>query len=270
MTDTTRPVGEDDIEAYIDGRLSPDRVAMVEAMIANDRRLSERVLADMALKLDLRERLGHVVQQPIPARLRIGTIQARRRASLQHWARNIAAGVALVALGGGAGWQAHLLYAPGAAPIAASSASLEAADAISAHRVFVVETAHPVEVGVSQQAHLVQWLSRRVGHPLRAPDLSAEGYQLMGGRLLPAEGDAAAQFMYEDRAGGRLTLYVRATSVKFTGFQFAQDRGVSAFSWFDDGLGFAMVANVDRTRLAAIADVTYRQLESQTGSTVSH
>jgi anti-sigma factor RsiW len=51
---------------------------------------------------------------------------------------------------------------------AASSASAILAsavfdDAIAAHRTFSVETRHPVEVGAYEEAHLVQWLSKRLG-----------------------------------------------------------------------------------------------------------
>jgi anti-sigma factor RsiW len=45
----------------------------------------------------------------------------------------------------------------------------------------------------------------------------------MGGRLLPDLGLPAAQFMYEDAAGRRLTLYIRKeTGLNNTSFQFAE------------------------------------------------
>ena len=75
-----------------------------------------------------------------------------------------------------------------------------AGNAIAAHRIYVSERLHPVEVPAEQEAHLVQWLSRRVGKPLTAPNLKPQGYRLIGGRLLPAGGEAAALFMYENRA----------------------------------------------------------------------
>ena len=132
---------------------------------------------------------------------------------------------------------------------------------ISAHRVFVVETVHPVEVAASQQAHLVQWLSRRVGHALKVPDLSARGFELMGGRVIPEAGMAAAQFMYQDGEGHRLTLLVRTGGAAEAGFRFVQADGVSAFSWDDDGLSYAIVAGVDRAKLLSLAEATYRQLD---------
>lgn len=83
----------------------------------------------------------------------------------------------------------------------------------------------------------------------------------MGGRVLPTGNEAAAQFMYEDNAGHRLTVYVRATAGDDTRFRFVSSQGVSAFSWIDQGLGFAIVGAVDRSRLLDIADTVYQQVD---------
>ena len=45
------------------------------------------------------------------------------------------------------------------------------------------------------------WLSRRLGRQLTAPDLAAQGFDLIGGRLLPASTGPAAQLMIRIRAG---------------------------------------------------------------------
>ena len=97
--------------------------------------------------------------------------------------------------------------------------------------MYSAEKVHVVEVGADQKDHLVGWLSKRVGTPLVAPDLSAEGFQLVGGRLLPAAEKPAAQFMYQDRAGTRISLYVTPDTGKAeTGFQLYEEDGARAFS----------------------------------------
>ena len=47
----------------------------------------------------------------------------------------------------------------------------QARRAANAHAVYVPEVRHPVEVGADQEAHLVQWLSKRLAVPVRAPAL---------------------------------------------------------------------------------------------------
>ncbi|HEX7465011.1 MAG TPA: anti-sigma factor, partial [Usitatibacter sp.] len=67
---------------------------------------------------------------------------------------------------------------------------------------------HPVEVDAKDQDHLVKWLSKRLDMALTVPVLSTEGFELLGGRLLPGNDGPVAQFMYQDASGKRLTLYV--------------------------------------------------------------
>jgi anti-sigma factor RsiW len=140
-----------------------------------------------------------------------------------------------------------------------------AAEAVAAHRVFVPDARRPVEVPVAQEAQLVQWLSNRLGRRLAAPDLTSLGLQLVGGRLLPgAAGQPAAQLMYQDTKGERLTLYLRADSAQQeTAFRFTEDpaSNVAAFWWVDRGFGYAVTAKMDRAALLRAAEAVYRQVD---------
>jgi anti-sigma factor RsiW len=263
VTEDRRPVGDDDLTAYVDGRLADDRRAAVARFLDDNPAVWARISADKAAREHLRQRLNPIADQPIPERLRAGAIIARRREALRRRARLAAAAVVLLAAGGAAGWEARDVTRRSQSATQQAALTATEDDAISAHRIFVVETVHPVEVGAAQEAHLVQWLSRRVGHKLAVPDLSGLGYVLMGGRLLPAGSGAAAQFMYESGAGQRLTVYVRASTGDDTRFRFVQSREVSAFSWIDQGLGFAIVGPADRARLLEIADAVYQQVDPQ-------
>ena len=64
------PIGEDDLQAYVDGRLAPDRAAEVAAYLGERPELEARLAAYRAQSEALRERLRPVAQAPIPARLR--------------------------------------------------------------------------------------------------------------------------------------------------------------------------------------------------------
>jgi anti-sigma factor RsiW len=257
-----QPFGDDDLTAYVDERLPEARRAAVERFVDENPGIRARVSADRAAMDSLRHRLNPILDLPIPARLRIDAIMRRRNETFRRRLGAAAACVALVLGGGAAGWKAHE-FAPPSLLSQQTALSTTATEAISAHRIFVVETLHPVEVGAAQEPHLIQWLSRRVGHPLAVPDLAGQGYVLMGGRVLPAGNEAAAQFMYESSSGHRLTVYVRASGGGDTQFRFVESRGVSAFSWIDQGLGFAIVGAIDRPQLLDIADTVYQQVDPQ-------
>jgi anti-sigma factor RsiW len=264
MSDETGPISDADFTAYVDGRLDPDRHREVELALRANPSLLATAAADRAAIARLRRLLDPIAALPLPARLGVAAIRRRRRRALRDRVAMAACGLALLGTGAVGGWQARDLMRSGKSGGERSVLASAAADAISAHRVFVVEAAHPVEVGAAQEAHLQQWLSRRVGQRLVIPDLATLGYLLMGGRVLPAaSGEAAAQFMYEATNGQRLTVYVRASPGGDTRFRFEHADGLAAFSWIDDGLGFAIVGPVERAELLGIAGAVYRQVDPQ-------
>ncbi|GGE16476.1 anti-sigma factor [Aureimonas endophytica] len=253
------PVGEDDLQAYLDGRLGAERVEAVERYLVDHPAIAADLERDRRLLAELRDRLGPKAAEPIPARLRISSIRAGvRRRRLLHL-RSVAAVCAWLALGGLGGWMANgILGAPNAEPVRTARM---ADDAIAAYRTFVVEVVHPVEVRADEGAHLVGWLSKRLRTPITVPDLTRLGYRLMGGRLLPGRSGPAAMLMYDDDAGTRLTLYVKTDETEETSFQFVEEDGVSAFLWRDRGLGYVVTAATAREALMPVARLVYDELE---------
>jgi anti-sigma factor RsiW len=191
-----------------------------------------------------------VMTEPVPARL------IMRQAPWLPVAR----AAALLALGIGLGLALAPFVLPRPASMVANGFPMRAA---RAHAVYVSEVRHPVEVDASQEAHLVAWLSKRLGTKLRVPLLADEGFNLLGGRLLPGNEGPVAQFMYQDASGTRLTLYVTRPGKGDTptAFRFAQEDKVAVFYWVDRECGYALSGDIDRPRLAKVANTVYRQLE---------
>jgi anti-sigma factor RsiW len=137
-------------------------------------------------------------------------------------------------------------------------------DAVIAHVVYAPEARHPVEVSADEEAHLVQWLGRRLGTPLRAPSLQAQGFRLLGGRLLPGPQIPRAQFMFEDARGRRVTLYVTvfdaADAPRETAFQTVREGAVESFYWVEGRFGYALSAELPPADVMALAREVYRQL----------
>lgn len=250
-------IGEDDLQAFIDDRLDGERRAAVEAHLAANPALAQRIAAERRQRDELRAALQAKFDEPVPARLRIANLAAAQRAPRARLWTNIAAAVAIFAVGATAGWFANGI-APAPVTVASPATAGVAQGATAAYRTFVVEVAHPVEVGVQQEQHLLQWLSKRLGRKLVAPDLSGFGYRLMGGRLLPGGSGAAAQLMYDDASGRRLTIYVRAADGTETAFRFQKEGDAATFAWIDQGFGFAVTATATREELLPIAEAVYR------------
>ena len=57
--------------------------------------------------------------------------------------------------------------------------------------------------------------------------------------------------MYDDAAGKRLTVYVRAAEGAETAFRFQREGDASTFAWIDRGFGFAVTATDQPRGVAA-------------------
>jgi len=247
-----RAVDETMLHAYVDNELAPDDRQRVVAWLAEHPDDAASVAAWQHQADELHALFDPVLEEPIPERL-----NTLLTAPARHWlpAWRAAAALALFAAGLGSGWllRTEHMESEAASPLMNA--------AIGAHRVFTPEVRHPVEVVAAEEAHLVSWLSKKLGHRLRAPKLGDAGFRLVGGRLLADRGRPAAQFMYEDASGLRLTLYVRQmVSDEETAFRYAEHEGISAFYWVDDKLGYALAGALPRERLLPITRIVYDQL----------
>jgi anti-sigma factor RsiW len=254
MTQITR----DTLMAYADGQLDAAGRQAVEAHLATNPDSAAEVALFQRQTDAIKTLFGPAGAEAVPVRLkprRIAAELGHRRNHSWAWA---AAAIVLVGLGLGTGWFARPLIE--AQP---ASATL-IADAINAHTVYVAENRHAVEVASADSEHLSTWLSNRLDTTLGMPDLTAEGFALVGGRLLPGEpdiGGRAAQLMYENAAKDRVTIYV--TSALPDGapaYQFVNYEGAEAFYWANARITCTVVGTLPEDRMKAVAGAVYSQL----------
>ena len=251
-------VTEADLHAQVDGQLPTSTRTAVEAHLRDHPQDAERLLQYRRQGDVLHRAYDGVLDEGVPAHM---MAMADRRLPAFPLMR-YAAVLAWVIFGGLAGWQLRDMQGKGEGTQSTLSFARQAA---IAHVVYSPEVRHPVEVGADQEAHLVAWLSKRVGASLRVPHLGEQGYTLVGGRLLPGLADnraPIAQFMYQDAKGQRLTLYVRvdADRSRETAFRFARENNIGVFYWVDQKLGYALSGDIDKNELLRVANAVYRQI----------
>ena len=261
---STLPITEADLQAWVDAVLPEARREEVDAYLAANPAEAERLRAYQAQKQELRALYNPVLDEPLPEGLAAlaspPAAGGSDQAFLSRWSlQRMAAGFLIALVGGLAGWMAHERY-PSAEGMAKASLPHQAA---VAHAVFSPDVRRPVEVTAQQEDQLVAWLSKRLGTPVRPPKLGAQGFELVGGRLLPGNSGPVAQFMYQDASGQRLTLYVSTenTENRDTAFRFAQEGKVNVFYWIDGKFGYALSAGLDKGRLAGVATAVYDQMD---------
>lgn len=263
---TTQAISEAQLHALADGVLPEGERAAVDAYLHAHPQDAARVAAWREQNRQLRALFDPVLDDAVPPPLLQAASPPAANGAWRRPAMQAAAAVVLLLAGGMGGW---LLRGDGDAGgdlrTASASPLALARSAAIAHAVYTPEVRHPVEVGVEQEAHLVQWLSKRLGSNLQPPVLSPLGYRLIGGRLLPGDGDGpVAQFMYEDGSGKRLTLYVARERAgrQETAFRYTQEKELGVFYWIDGQMGYALSARLPKAELGKIADAVYAQLEA--------
>lgn len=248
-------VNEAELQAYADGRLPAARAAEVEAWLASRPEHAERIADYRRIGEELRVLYAPVAAEPVPPHL-----LSARKASRWSSAMRVAAWVGFgVAAGTTAGWQLNDRAPDAGGDVGAAMAHRAAL----AHATYSPEVRHPVEVGADQEAHLVAWLSKRLGATVRAPKLENVGYSLVGGRLLPGDNGPVAQFMYQCHAGTRVTLYVRTESASNSekAFRYTKEGNVRVFYWADRKLGYAMsTSDISKDDLLKVSNAVYQQL----------
>ena len=121
----------------------------------------------------------------------------------------LAASLILFALGGGIGYMFGAEPFAPAEPVqvAQAPAARNWLDDIAAyHRVYARQQRHLVEVPASDSEHIVSWLSSSVGVDFKLPDLSAQGLEFEGARLLVANAKPVGQLLYKTEDGDILAI----------------------------------------------------------------
>ncbi len=255
MSDPVTPVTQDELHAFVDGELPADRREAVLAWLETHPEDAALVAAWRAQAEAIRARYAGIAGEQIPDRLKLDRLTQNR----WRW-RGIAAAAVLVAfaIGGFAGWMAR-----GASAAAPDGFELFGAEALAAHRLYIGEVRHPIEVNAGE-AHLLPWLSRRLGTQIRAPELAAFDLRLLGGRLLPGTNGPAALFMYENGSGERFTLYCSRLEAARSGLRYTSNENFGAIHWVEGGYGYVISGPNDKPRLKTLARSAYEQMENRT------
>lgn len=256
---TGRDFSERDIHMALDAELPGDERAAYEAWLEANPEMKARSVRYAADQTALREAFAGVLDEPVPPRLKkivLGEASKPAAASRSRWWL-AAAAAGFLAVGGLGGYFAGVTGLGREDPAEDQLAE----EAIAAHVIYAAEKRHAVEVPASDKDHLQTWLSNRVGLKLVAPDLMADGFQLVGGRLLPAGEHKAAMLLYEDETGNRISVFVTAEPARSSKgtYALAAD-GPHAVYWMDKGYGCAVVGSLPGGRLGKVARSAYKQL----------
>ena len=267
MNKKTIEIQEDDLHAYVDQQLSAEKIEAVETLMRENPEVALQVQQWQQQNKAIKELMDNESFTNVPERLdikKLSSKQSNNETKSHHtqrrpWVNTMAASV-LMLISGALGWFAHGISKP-----AQNTASF-VNSAISAHQVFSAEVLHPVEVSAEQKDHLVAWLSKRIDHSLKVPELQEYGFNLLGGRLLSMQkGKPAAQLMFEDNKGQRITwLISKNASYHDKAFLSKKEKNVNSFYWMDSKVAYSVTSSINREELRKLSKNIYQQINNKT------
>jgi anti-sigma factor RsiW len=254
--DEDQPVRDEDLHAYVDDCLAPDHRAIVAQRLRENPDTAARAADYGAQRDGLRAALGGIADEPLPPRLDLNALIARREMQRRSTWRMAAAVVLALGLGGSGGWLLH-----GAADPPPNAVAELVREAVANHVVYTADLGRPTEFGADQRADLSRWVSDRLKLPVTLPDLSASGFRFMGGRLAATPEGAAGMFMYRDARVVWLTVFMRP----FPGAPSAQMRavysgGLDGCAWIEKGVGYMVVGRLPQAEVWNVARQVQRQM----------
>ncbi len=267
MTMSNERFSDEQISAWVDGELDAVERERIQAWLQDhpqELALAQGWAADRAA---LAAAFGPVLAEPVPEALLATVAQRPSAERTPRWLMAAAAAGLLVAgalLGGGGVWQWQQQRLAEQTSIlltqqAAGTAGGWVQRAAFAHAIYVAEPRHAVEVKAHEE-HLSRWLTRRIDIPVKLFDLREQGFELVGGRLLPDGPGKSAQLMYQDAQQRRVTVYLRKPEQGTdAAFRYEQQGRLGMFYWIEAGAGYALAGELPKPTLLDLAQAIYRQ-----------
>jgi len=277
--------------AYVDGEMDAATAREIETALAGDPALMLRVqqLRDGAMMA--RGAFAEVLHEPVPERLiaalggpaasakadtgkvrgdnvvplKRSTSWLPRRSAI-GWAA--AASVAALVIGYGAGEMRPQfgfgdLGLGGGLQNASSNRWLD--NVAAYYHVYQNSLANKdkllVDFTASDVPELEKWFGAKLNRKLEVPNLTSKGLTTQGGRLVIINDKPAAQFLYSSDKGELVELVIAFTDQPYQPEQITRKGDVNIVHWRDNGYAYAFAGNMDASRLQAIADSVWRDLE---------
>jgi len=251
-------ISEEALHGYVDQQLDPERRAAVEQYLQCHPAEAVRVADYRAHREGLRAAFAPFADAPLPPSLNLARlVEARLRPRRMAW--RMAAAVLLgVGIGTSGSWWLASRDASGAA------LDTLVDEAAVSYATFVPNAERPVQFSAADPQQLAKWVGSRLNRKLIPPDLSAAGYELLGGRVVATGHGAAALFIYKDGRGVPLAVFARPTDAADTATIAEVDVGATdGCAWIEHGIGYTVTGAESYARLLELSKHIRAQARAQ-------
>jgi anti-sigma factor RsiW len=254
------PVVDEDLHAYVDRQLEPDRKPVVERYLRHHGEHAQRVGAYTAQREALRAALAATANETVPARLDPHLLLRHRRSERRNIWRVAAAVLLALGFGGAVDWGLDGGF--GFGQFAQNQGDTFGRQAAAAYLTLAQTDPKPLQVASFDG--LSSSVSKALGVTVQLHDTAAAGFALLGGWVLPAAKGQGVQLAFRDVKDNRvITMYLEGRpGAKETPFRRVAGDGVPTVAWEDDDLACAISGPVEPERLEQIGRRLYDALLS--------
>ncbi|HEY1609736.1 MAG TPA: anti-sigma factor, partial [Paraburkholderia sp.] len=190
MSERNPMIEDAELHAYVDGNLSGECRRELENALERDPALAAQASDYAALNEMLHQRYDPVLREPVPSRLRAPVAKGRWLSAAN--ASRFAGLAAALVIGVGIGMfmqAGRPLGQPDQDPRVVQTADTESGEGLAraaaiAHVVYMPTVQRPADMGAGHEEEMTHWIAGQLGANMRAPMLTANGFELTGGRLL--------------------------------------------------------------------------------------
>ena len=115
---------------------------------------------------------------------------------------------------------------------------------------------HATDVKTSDRHTVKPWFNGRVDFAPPVKDLSADGFELLGGRLDYLQGKTVSALVYKRRAHIINAFIFKSDNATTTSTpKLMQRHGYNLVHWKKDGLNFWLISDLNKKEIALLAEL---------------
>jgi anti-sigma factor RsiW len=257
MSDNVIAITEEELHAFIDGEVEPQRAAQIATAVQSDSTLARQIAAFREDKLRLRQAYSPIANAPLPEKwLDLIDQHAREKRIRRSWPhipqQALAAAAAILLLIVSLGLSREFLRLPNEEQII--NEALAARDhSVQPERSFTAADFARADKGATL-------LTAALASKVNAPNLTRMGYRLESVRIYPGRpGSKAVELDYRNMRNGLFTLYLRRPSSP-PRVDIVERGRLRICLWQDDELGAVMAGEMPAGEMARLASLAYSGL----------
>lgn len=250
-------VTEDELQAYTDGVLDPDRKAAIESYLGAIPAEEKRIESYRRVNVELHRSYDRPELASTPPCYAFLANQLSRAMRRQRRIRRLARGAASLIVAIGALWSGYNLY-PGRAQMiavathpatdarSATLTDLDRASAKLASEKFLAAAKPDLIRGLS--------LTQVSGLRRQATGLARLGFELSAANVVSTKDGPAVELSYQSKADHPMTLSIKPSgTVHKTALTILEDKDASVVSWQTGGFTYSLVGDIGHRRLLELA-----------------